>query len=107
MSLGVSKMCSFVTTQNVDINVNCATTGGQQRLNALYFELTNFLYSFFMLLLLFSLLDVGPAVQAAFCTDLHCPLADHLGLSLSCLCSAVRCAPYPQFTYNHLMSTSK
>lgn len=39
--------------------------------------------------------DVGPAVQAAFRADLHCPLADHLGLSLSCLCSALRCAPYP------------
>lgn len=39
--------------------------------------------------------DVGPAVQAAFRADLHCPLADHLGLSLSCLCSALCCAPYP------------
>lgn len=43
----------------------------------------------------FEFSDVGPAVQAALRVDLHRPLADHLGLCLPCLRSAIRCSPYP------------
>jgi len=27
--------------------------------------------------------------------DIHCSMADHLGLSISCICSAILCATYP------------
>lgn len=39
--------------------------------------------------------DVGAVLQAALCLHLHRPLADHMGLSLSRLCSALCCASYP------------
>lgn len=45
--------------------------------------------------LTFEFSDVGPAVQAALCVDLHRPLADHLGLSLPRLRSTLCRAPYP------------
>lgn len=39
--------------------------------------------------------DVGPAVQATLRFDLHSPMADHLGICLSCFCSTVCCSSYP------------
>lgn len=42
--------------------------------------------------------DVGAVLQTALCLHLHCPLADHMGLSLPRLRAAFRCASYPSQT---------
>lgn len=42
--------------------------------------------------------DVGAVLQTALCLHLHCPLADHMGLSLPRLRTAFRCASYPSQT---------
>lgn len=42
--------------------------------------------------------DVGAVLQTALCLHLHCPLADHMGLSLPRLCTALRSASYPSQT---------
>lgn len=42
--------------------------------------------------------DVGAVLQTALCLHLHCPLADHMGLSLPRLRTALRCASYPSQT---------
>lgn len=44
--------------------------------------------------------DVGPALQAALRVDLHRPLADHMGISLPRLRSALRCASYPSLFFD-------
>lgn len=48
--------------------------------------------------------DVGAVLQAALCLHLHCPVADHMGLSLPCLRSAFRRAsyPFPAVFYEHI-----
>lgn len=66
------------------------------------FENQLFCWRFFLSVVLvashiFSLADVGVVLQVALCLHLHRPLADHMGLSLPCLCSAFRCASYPFF----------
>lgn len=43
--------------------------------------------------------DVGPTIQAALCIDLHCPLADYLGLCLPRLRPTLCGAPYPYICF--------
>lgn len=77
------------TQQSIAVLLSC-----NQRI---YMQLYTEVHCVFFLIycFFFFFTDVGAVLQAALCLHLHRPLADHMGLSLPRLCSALCCASYP------------